>query len=96
MAIAGLNPLQSRSRSEPKTVLGAAKVNLALVAWCDEDGQEYVQLAVVGKNNVTMLDTRSLGFGKIRTPAGEARAWLRDGIFEKLEQGENDASAGPS
>ena len=80
----------SLSNQPPKqrSLTGISKVNLALVSWIDESGNTNNQLAVVGKNNVHLLDTRTVGFGKERVPAGRAEDWLKKEIIEafaKLE-----------
>lgn len=78
------NPLQPRQRAEPQTVLAVKKVDLALVQFADERGLEVTSLAIIGDNNVHLLDGRSLGLTQSRNPVGVATEWLRKAIFEKL------------
>jgi hypothetical protein len=68
----------------PRTVLSAKVVNLALVSFVDEKGRQITQLAIVGENNVHLLDSKEMGFRKETTPSGLATEWLKKGIFEKL------------
>lgn len=70
--------------TRPKTVLGVQPVQLALVSYVDDSNQLVVQLAVVGDNNVHMIESRALGLSKSTTPQGQATKWLRDGIFNLL------------
>lgn len=75
---------QKLERPSPKTVLTAKSVDLALVSYADETGFIRTQLAVIGENNVHLIDGRPLGISKESTPQGIANAWLRDGIMVKL------------
>jgi hypothetical protein len=78
-----LNPKQ-KSPAEPRTVVEAKVVELALVTYVDEYNQPVTQLVLVGANNVNLLESRSLGIGRQTTPQGLANPWLRDGIMKKL------------
>lgn len=69
---------------EIRTVLDVKEVKLAVVSYKDDTGRLVAQLAIVGDNNVNLLESRSLGLTKETTPQGFASNWLRDGIFEKL------------
>lgn len=60
-------------------MLAAKGVDLVLVSYADDRGDEVAQLAVVGDNNVYLLDVLAK-----RAPKGEAAKWLREGTFEKL------------
>ena len=81
-------PLQVKSNSplESRTVQGAKHVDLALVTYTDESNTQHTQLAIVGDNNVHLIEGRALGFSKNTTPQGVASEWLRKLIFEKLEK----------
>lgn len=68
----------------PKTVIAAKPVELALVTYTDETNTQQTQLAVIGENNVHLIEGRALGFSKNTTPQGSASEWLRKGIFAKL------------
>lgn len=68
----------------PRTVVGAKKVELALVTFRDEYNVQQVSLAIVGENTVHLLESRALGISKTTTPQGMAQSWLRDGIFKIL------------
>lgn len=70
----------------PNTVLDAKIVRLALVSYMDESNQQVTCLAVIGDNNVHLLEGRSMGISKHTTRQGPASDWLRDGIFEKLSE----------
>jgi len=69
---------------EPRKVLGAKRVEIALVTYTDETNTQHTQLAIIGDNNVHLLEGRALGFSKNTTPQGNASEWLKNGIFEKL------------
>ena len=79
-------PLQMNPRemTEPRKVLAAKRVELALVTYTDETNTQHTQLAVIGDNNVQLLEGRMMGLTKNTTPQGTASEWLRKGIFEKL------------
>lgn len=70
--------------TEPRKVLGAKRVELALVTYTDESNTRHTQLAIIGDNNVHLLEGRTLGFSKNTTPQGNASEWLKKGIFEAL------------
>jgi hypothetical protein len=72
----------------PRSVQDAKLVHLALVSYTDQRGQRITQLAVVGENNVHLLEGKLLGFSPLQTPQGVASDWLRDGIFELLKKDE--------
>jgi hypothetical protein len=74
----------TKGRPNPKTVLAVKGVDLVLVTYTDDSGQQYTQLAVAGDQNVHLIDGKMLGFNRTTTPQGQANNWLRDGIFEKL------------
>lgn len=73
-----------KPRPPPRKVVAVKGVDLVLVTYTDEAGQQITQLAVVGDNQVHLLEGRALGFARTTTPQGVANPWLRDGIFEKL------------
>jgi hypothetical protein len=77
-------PDQTSIQNETKTVLAVKTVDLALVRYKDDAGTEFVQLAVIGDNNVHMIDGKLFGFSRNATPQGPANEWLKKGIFEKL------------
>lgn len=68
----------------PKTVLSAKTVEMALISYIDENGQEVTQLGVVGDNTIHLLESRSLGINKNQTRQGTASDWLRDAAFKLL------------
>lgn len=76
--------MNSNSPTEPRKVLGAKRVELALVTYTDDSNVKQFQLAIIGDNNVHLLEGRSMGFSKNTTPQGNASEWLKNGIFEKL------------
>lgn len=75
---------QRPERTDPKKVLSAKSVELVLISYADESGFVRTQLALVGDNNVHLLDSRPFGISREPTPQGVANSWLRDGVFEKL------------
>lgn len=77
-------PGMSPTQNQPKTVLGAKFVRLALISYLDESNQTVTGLAVIGDNNVHLLESRVLGFSTHTTRQGLASEWLRKGVFEKL------------
>lgn len=76
--------MQEETKYAPKTVLSAVAVELALVSYTDGDGMMTTQFAIVGNNNVMLLDSKELGLGSERKPAGQAGGWLRDGILAAM------------
>lgn len=81
-------PLQPKKNEplSPRTVIAAKRVDLALVTYTDESNTQFTQLAVVGENNIHLIEGRALGFSKNTTPQGSASEWLKKAIFEKLEE----------
>lgn len=73
--------------TKPRTVLGAKLVKLALVTYLDERGEQQTQLAIVGENNVHLLESRQFGISRSTNPQGVATEWLSNGVFEKLGKG---------
>lgn len=67
-------------------MIAAKRVDLALVTYTDESNTQFTQLAVVGENNIHLIEGRALGFSKNTTPQGSASEWLKRAIFEKLEE----------
>lgn len=65
-------------------MIAAKPVELALVTYTDESNTQHTQLAIIGENNVHLIEGRSMGFSKNSTPQGSASEWLRKAIFEKL------------
>ena len=59
-------------------------MELALVTYYDEFGTQQTGLAVVGENQVHLIDGKVTGFSNTTTPQGLASNWLRDGIFQAL------------
>lgn len=55
-----------------------------MVSYTDPDGEVVTQFAIVGKSNVVMLDSRSIGLGTEKTAAGKASGWLREGILQAM------------
>lgn len=76
--------VQNEAMTKPQTVASAKEVSLAIVTYADEYGVQQTQLAVVGDNNVHMLEGRAMGFSKNTTPQGQAKEWLKNGIFKAL------------
>ena len=77
---------QNQQPMEPRTVLAAKRVDLALVTYTDETNTQQTQLAVIGENSIHLIEGRALGFSRNTTPQGSASEWLRNGIFKKLEE----------
>lgn len=69
----------------PKTVIAVQPVTMALVQYTDDSGREISQLALVGDNNVHLLESRELGLSQERTPQGRANSWLSEGVFTKIK-----------
>jgi len=78
--------MKTNAPTEPRKVLAAKRVDLALVTYTDESNTQQTQLAIIGDNNIHLLEGRSLGFSKNTTPQGSASNWLKTGIFEKLNE----------
>lgn len=68
-------------------VIAVQPVSLALVSYVDERGATVTQLAVVGENNVNLLESRSLGITQSTTPKGPASSWLTKGVLKYLKKG---------
>lgn len=81
-------PLQMKTNAplEPRKVLAAKRVDIALVTYTDETNTQQTQLAIIGDNNIHLIEGRALGFAKNTTPQGTASDWLKNGIFEKLDE----------
>ena len=79
-------PLQNQTieSNQPRKVLAVKRVEIALVTYTDDSNIQQTQLAVIGENNVHLLEGRGMGFSKNSTPQGNASAWLRDGIMAAL------------
>lgn len=78
---------ETQQQYQPKTVLSAAPVDLAMVSYVDNDGEVVTQFAIVGNNNVMLLDSKEIGLGTERKPAGQAGGWLKDGILKAMGRG---------
>ena len=79
-------PMQTQPHmTEPRKVLGAKRVELAMVTYTDESNTQHTQLAVIGEHNIHLIEGRGLGLSKNTTPQGNASEWLKKGIFEKLK-----------
>lgn len=76
--------IQNQPEVKPGTIVGAKEVTTALVTYIDEYGVQQVQLAIVGDNNVHLLEGRAMGLSKNTTPHGTAQEWLANGIFKAL------------
>lgn len=83
MAETPVATIDPRSRSQ-REVLAAKSVDLLLVTYADDAGNQYTQLAVAGDNEIQLIDGRMAGLSKVATPQGRANEWLANGIFEKL------------
>jgi hypothetical protein len=71
---------------EAKTKVEAKLVKLALVKYRQPgDREDTIQLAVIGDNNIHLLNSRPLGFSDLASPQGTATKWLADAIFAALE-----------
>lgn len=69
---------------EPRKVIAAKAVELALISYTDDAGQLQTQLAIVGDSRVHLLESRSLGISETLTSQGLANKWLSEGIFKIL------------
>lgn len=73
-----------QSRPPPKTVVGAKSVDLVLLTYTDDNGNQFTQPALVGDKHVHLIDGRLFGVSRTQTPQGQASTWLRDALFAKL------------
>jgi hypothetical protein len=80
-----------KMEKEPLDVVAAKSVELALVTWIDATGREVTQLAIIGDNNVHLLEGRSMGFGAFSTLQGTASKDLTRNIFKALGKKEPKA-----
>lgn len=62
----------------------AALVEVALVTYKDEFNQDVTQFALIGKNNVHLLNGQALGTSPNRQRSGPAAKPLRNAIFKAL------------
>jgi len=69
---------------EPRKVLGAKVVDLALITYTDDAGQQQTQLAVVGDSKIHLLESRAFGISETPTSQGLANKWLSEGVFKIL------------
>jgi len=72
--------------TKPMTVIAARKVELVLVSYTDKVGKEISSLALVGKNNAHLLNSKNIGLTGLSSNSGLAADWLKEGIFEKLKE----------
>jgi hypothetical protein len=77
--------MPEESKYPPKTIQAVEEVSIKLIRYTDQNGENMSQFALVGENNVIMLDHKALGISEQRTPMGFALGWLRDGIFAMLK-----------
>lgn len=75
-----------KPRGEARTVVAAKPVELVMVSYYDEYGVGHTQLAVVGDNNVHLLDGKATGFSQTATPHGLGSDWLTKGVFSTLKK----------
>lgn len=68
----------------PKTVAAVKLVNMALVSYINENGEEITQLALIGDEKVQLLNNQDFNLGTVKTSKGPANDWLVRGIMEKL------------
>ena len=76
--------MPDQTSAEPRTVLSAKTVELAIVSYTDVEGLERTQLCVIGDKTVLMLDSKGLGISNRGEPSGVAAPWLRDALFIKM------------
>jgi len=75
---------------KPRTVKSVKKLDLVVVSYDDQNGNEVSQFAFTGDNNIVLLNTQALlGIGQ-KTPAGFATGWLREQMLSML--GHEDVS----
>ena len=77
---------QNKKDLPPSTLQSVKGVDIALVSYTDQNGQQINQFAVVGDNSVLLLDNRSFAGGTERTPAGFATGWLKDQVLKAFHQ----------
>lgn len=77
-------PFQAALTEGPRRLEGAKLVEWALITYTDASNQQVTQLALVGDNNVHLIESRSIGISKNSTPQGPANPWLRDQILKAL------------
>lgn len=82
-------PLQAKAKmmdsDQPRTLIGAKKVELAIITFNDESNVRHTQLAVVGENTVHLLESRTLGVSKSTTPQGMASEWLAKAVLKAVK-----------
>lgn len=76
--------IAEQEENQPRTVVSAKVVEVALIKYRDEDGREVTTLGVVGDSNIHLFDAQTMGISRAPTPTGPANSWLRDGVFAKL------------
>jgi hypothetical protein len=77
-------PQEQAVEVQPRTVISAKKVEMALIEYKDNDGIVKTQLAVIGDQSVLLADGRSFGLTVKADPTGVGSKWLRDGVFKVL------------
>lgn len=58
---------------------------MKLIRYTDQNGESMVQFALVGANNVILLDHKEIGLGPERTPMGFATGWLKEGVLTLMK-----------
>jgi hypothetical protein len=76
---------QEEPKHHPRTVQSVEDAAIKLIRYTDQNGEDVVQFALVGENNVILLDHKELGLGPQRTPMGFATGWLKEGILQLLK-----------
>lgn len=60
------------------------EVRTVLVEYRDDSNRQVIQLAIVGKNNVQLLDGHPIGLANGTQRSGLASSTLRDAVFAHL------------
>lgn len=67
-------------------VLTVRPVQLAFVSYLDNRGQKQAGLALVGQEQVRLINMRRLGLSLMDTQEGGVNEWFRDQVFEGLKE----------
>lgn len=73
-------------KGTPRSVVAAKPVQLVLVTYHDEFGDQATCLAVVGENNVHLLDGKVTALSTTTTPSGRASEWMKEGVLKTLSK----------
>jgi hypothetical protein len=68
-------------------VLSVRPVKLAMVTYLNDKGDKVSSMALVGQNEVRLVNMRRFGLSKIDTEEGQVNDWFRNQILSMTNEG---------